>query len=45
MGKHKIALKYTYDNPNTPKEVEQILKQILIEKLLALHRANNIALD
>lgn len=35
MTTEKIKPKYIFDNPNTPKEVEQVLKKIVLEKLLS----------
>jgi hypothetical protein len=37
MKKSKPQLTYTFINPNSDKEVENILKQILVEKLLSLY--------
>lgn len=35
MTTEKIKPKYYFDNPNTPKEIEQVLKKIVLEKLLS----------
>lgn len=35
MAKKAVALTYTFSNPNTSKEIELLLKKILIEKLLS----------
>ena len=35
MAKKETVLTYIFDNPNSPKETEQILKMLLLEKLLA----------
>lgn len=33
MAEKKIKPKYFFENPNTPKAVEQALRRILLEKL------------
>lgn len=35
MTAEKIKPRYFFDNPNTLKEVEQVLKEIVLEKLLS----------
>lgn len=35
MANKEIVLTFIFENPNSPKEVEQMLKKILLEKLLS----------
>lgn len=35
MAKKETVLTYTFEDPNSPKEAEQMLKQLILEKLLA----------
>lgn len=35
MANKKITITYTFVNPNTPKQFEQALAKILIEKLMS----------
>lgn len=35
MAKTEVNLVYTFTNPNTAKEFENLLKRILIEKLIS----------
>ncbi len=37
MAKKEVKLTYTFSNPNTSKEFENLLKKILIEKLVSQH--------
>lgn len=33
----KPEIKYFFENPNTAKEIENLLRKIIVEKLLLLH--------
>lgn len=35
MANKETVLTYIFENPNSPKETEQMLKKILLEKLLS----------
>ena len=45
MRRTKPDLTFIFINPNTPKQVHQLLKQIMIEKLLALPIDTAAAVD
>lgn len=45
MSNTKPDLTYIFINPNTPKQIEQLLKQILIEKLMSLSAEIPTAVD
>lgn len=40
MAKKQPPLTYTFENPNTAREFEELLKRVIIEKLLACHKEN-----
>lgn len=43
MARQAIQRTYTFINPNTPKEFEQQLQKLLIDKLLSQHREKIMA--
>ncbi len=38
MAKNQPPLTYTFENPNTANEFQELLKRIIIQKLLAYHK-------
>ncbi len=41
MAKEQTPLTFEFDDPNTPEELRELLKRILVEKLLALPREDS----
>ncbi len=38
MAKKEPPLTYTFENPNTISEFEELLKRVILQKLLACHK-------
>lgn len=43
MAKNQPPLTYTFENPNTARAFEELMKRVILQKLLACHKEKSLA--
>ncbi len=43
MAKKQPSLTYTFEDPNTSREFEELLQRVILQKLLACHKEESLA--